>query len=133
MGDYPDAIIDFGTTDSYSTQIGELAHRLAKKFYAKTNKRNFERQIASQERRQRLLRAIKKRVDEHADKTAAAPPSDATITPPQALHKLPDPAPRTPSPLTTKFFLEHHHANTTTFPSPNEHGSHFGDGRRISE
>ncbi|KAJ7663516.1 hypothetical protein B0H17DRAFT_873532, partial [Mycena rosella] len=68
---------------------GELAHRLAKKFYAKTNKRNFERQIASQERRQRLLRAIKKRVDEHADKTAAAPPSDATITPPQAPPQAP--------------------------------------------
>jgi hypothetical protein len=53
---------------------GELAHRLAKKFYAKTNKRGFERQIARQERRQRLLRAMKRRMD--ASKAVSEPGSN---------------------------------------------------------
>ncbi|KAJ6556218.1 hypothetical protein B0H19DRAFT_1152200, partial [Mycena capillaripes] len=62
MGDYPDAIVEIGTTDSYSTQI--LSHRVAKKLYAKTNKRIFEQQIAASERRRRLALAIKKRLDD---------------------------------------------------------------------
>ncbi|KAF7293360.1 hypothetical protein MKEN_01466400 [Mycena kentingensis (nom. inval.)] len=42
----------------YSTQIGELAHRLVKYFYRRTNKRGFTAQIAKQERRRRLMRAM---------------------------------------------------------------------------
>lgn len=66
---------------------GELAHRVAKKFYARTNKRNFERQIAAHERRQRLLRAIMKRMEravptideDHTTDPAPAPaPSSST-------------------------------------------------------
>ncbi|KAF8834278.1 hypothetical protein BDN67DRAFT_992701 [Paxillus ammoniavirescens] len=38
LGDYSKSIRLFGTTDSYTTQIGELAHRLVKKFYGHTNK-----------------------------------------------------------------------------------------------
>ncbi|KAJ7666669.1 hypothetical protein DFH06DRAFT_1184435 [Mycena polygramma] len=109
FGDYPDIIPAFGTTDSYSTQIGELSHRLAKKFYARTNKRQFEIQIAAHERRRRLARGIKQRLDDAqaaaslddaSDPTAPAPP----IPPPevQSIHAPEDDIlPRTPP--------RHHH------------------------
>ncbi|KAJ3709521.1 hypothetical protein C8R42DRAFT_649336 [Lentinula raphanica] len=55
LGDYVKTIRLFGTTDSYSTQIGELAHRLVKKFYALTNKRQAASQIGKRYRRERIL------------------------------------------------------------------------------
>ncbi|KAF7307323.1 hypothetical protein MIND_00526300 [Mycena indigotica] len=58
LPDYPDAIVRFGTTDSTSTQIGELAHRLVKYLYSRTNKRDHVHQIAKHEHRRRLIRAI---------------------------------------------------------------------------
>ena len=70
LGDYAQTIELFGTTDSYTTQIvsgirnttshwwlsdigvqGELSHRLIKKFYGFTSKRNVSKQLAKQERR----------------------------------------------------------------------------------
>ncbi|KAF7974699.1 hypothetical protein HWV62_11479 [Athelia sp. TMB] len=58
LGDYVKTIRMFGTTDSYSTQTGELEHRRVKRLYGRTNKRNAVRQIARRERREtRLLRA----------------------------------------------------------------------------
>ncbi|KAF7363034.1 hypothetical protein MVEN_00655200 [Mycena venus] len=45
----------FGTTDVYSTQLGESLHRLVKRLYALTNKRDHEAQIAK--RVMRLARA----------------------------------------------------------------------------
>ncbi|KAJ7226721.1 hypothetical protein GGX14DRAFT_626860, partial [Mycena pura] len=59
MGDYVNTISIYGTLDSLSTQIGELAHRLCKMLYTKTNRRGFETQIATQERRRRILRDVK--------------------------------------------------------------------------
>ncbi|KAK0226736.1 hypothetical protein EDD85DRAFT_923411 [Armillaria nabsnona] len=58
LGDYPRAIRMFGTTDSYSTQIGEQEHHRVKLFYARTNKRSHVKQIAILERHQRRLRQI---------------------------------------------------------------------------
>ncbi|KAJ3559339.1 hypothetical protein NP233_g11288 [Leucocoprinus birnbaumii] len=59
LGDYVATIIRFGTTDSYSTQIGELEHWRIKNFYVRTNKRaSFVRQITKHERRERLIQAI---------------------------------------------------------------------------
>ncbi|KAJ6549892.1 hypothetical protein B0H19DRAFT_857319, partial [Mycena capillaripes] len=49
---------------------GELSHRLAKRLYSKSNKRNFERQIAASERRRRLALAIKRRMDDTATEKA---------------------------------------------------------------
>ncbi|KAF7317383.1 hypothetical protein HMN09_00474600 [Mycena chlorophos] len=69
--DYPRLIPIVGTTDSYSTQMGELAHRFLKRLYGKTNRRNFIKQIATHERRHRLMRAIlakKKRIALRAQK-----------------------------------------------------------------
>ncbi|KAI0257901.1 hypothetical protein BC834DRAFT_838237 [Gloeopeniophorella convolvens] len=45
LGDYVQSIKTLGTTDSTSTQIGELEHRRVKARYARTNKRNVEAQL----------------------------------------------------------------------------------------
>nr|GAT45436.1 predicted protein [Mycena chlorophos] len=58
VADYPDTIEHTGTMDSFSTQTGELAHRLVKYFYRRTNRRNHVHQIANQEHRRRLIRAM---------------------------------------------------------------------------
>nr|GAT56679.1 predicted protein [Mycena chlorophos] len=58
MPDYPLVIPEVGTMDGTSTQTGELAHRLVKRLYAKTNRRNFESQIARQEQRIRIMKAM---------------------------------------------------------------------------
>ncbi|KIJ58305.1 hypothetical protein HYDPIDRAFT_141613 [Hydnomerulius pinastri MD-312] len=55
IGDYTRTIAQFGTTDSYTTQIGELAHRVIKSSYALTNKSNAIRQIAKHEVRRRRI------------------------------------------------------------------------------
>ena len=68
LGDYAPAIRLFGGTDGFSTQVvsdvylelpnlfisgwqGELAHKIVKRLYGMTNKRNAERQIAKRVRR----------------------------------------------------------------------------------
>ncbi|CDO77154.1 hypothetical protein BN946_scf184657.g29 [Trametes cinnabarina] len=56
---YPDAIPEFGTLDGYNSQVAELEHRHAKRYYARTNKIEYTGQIASHQRRESLLRAIR--------------------------------------------------------------------------
>ncbi|KIK14293.1 hypothetical protein PISMIDRAFT_17380 [Pisolithus microcarpus 441] len=56
LGDYTRSIRMFGSTDSYTTQTGELAHRLVKKFYRRTNKRDVATGLTKQERRQTRIR-----------------------------------------------------------------------------
>ncbi|KAK0452774.1 uncharacterized protein EV420DRAFT_1700868 [Desarmillaria tabescens] len=54
MGDYPGVICAFGTTDSYSTQLGELEHRQVKRFYGRTNKnKTFAKQISHHDQKHR--------------------------------------------------------------------------------
>ncbi|KAK7682685.1 hypothetical protein QCA50_014068 [Cerrena zonata] len=63
MGDYANTITRFGTTDSYSTQAGELEHRSVKRYYGRTNKIEHTRQIARMYRRERILkRALEQRL-----------------------------------------------------------------------
>ncbi|KAI0030620.1 hypothetical protein K488DRAFT_53810 [Vararia minispora EC-137] len=45
LPDYPSSIRRFGTTDSGSTQIGEGEHRIVKRRYARTNRRDVEAQL----------------------------------------------------------------------------------------
>ncbi|PBK60412.1 hypothetical protein ARMSODRAFT_898121 [Armillaria solidipes] len=47
IADYPDQIEMFGTTDSYSTQIGELEHRTVKKRHGQTNKNKATKQLVN--------------------------------------------------------------------------------------
>ncbi|KAF8806327.1 hypothetical protein BYT27DRAFT_7224612 [Phlegmacium glaucopus] len=51
LGDYVQTICLFGGTDGFSTQLGELAHRLVKRLYGQTNKREAVGQIAKRWRR----------------------------------------------------------------------------------
>ncbi|KAF6742404.1 hypothetical protein DFP72DRAFT_1081941 [Ephemerocybe angulata] len=59
LGDYVENIRQFGTTDSYSTETGELAHRRPKQWYARTDRKEFEGQIGQIERRQARLASIR--------------------------------------------------------------------------
>ncbi|KAJ7686355.1 hypothetical protein B0H17DRAFT_1136909 [Mycena rosella] len=84
----------FGTTDSYSTQIGELSHRLVKRFYARTNKRKYGKQIAAHERRRRVLRGIKQRMQDAASTSAAQTVNESDEQPVEAatpVHLTPAP------------------------------------------
>ncbi|KAB5588477.1 hypothetical protein CTheo_8081 [Ceratobasidium theobromae] len=57
LGDYPATIKEFGTTDSYSTQIIELEHRRVKNQYKRTNHVGAVQQMTLIERREAHLRA----------------------------------------------------------------------------
>ncbi|KAG2060000.1 hypothetical protein BDR06DRAFT_967528 [Suillus hirtellus] len=58
MGDYLRTIKLFGTTDSFTTRIGELAHRAIKAFYPLTSKVDTPAQLAKHEHRRRVLRRV---------------------------------------------------------------------------
>ncbi|KAG8697132.1 hypothetical protein FRC09_008057 [Ceratobasidium sp. 395] len=57
LGDFPKAIRLFGSTDSYSTQIGELEHRRVKARARRTNQNNIAWGVATIERREAHLLA----------------------------------------------------------------------------
>ncbi|KAJ3571968.1 hypothetical protein NP233_g3408 [Leucocoprinus birnbaumii] len=57
MGDYEEHIRRFGTTDSYSTQLGEQSHCIVKQLYGMTNKKSATRQIGAKYLQQQLFRA----------------------------------------------------------------------------
>ncbi|KAL5537155.1 hypothetical protein ACEPAF_978 [Sanghuangporus sanghuang] len=63
LGEYAQAIRRFGTTDSYSTQIGESQHKRVKRMYGRTNKRNAAKDVSKLEGRGRALNRIKSRMD----------------------------------------------------------------------
>ncbi|KAF5356693.1 hypothetical protein D9758_013746 [Tetrapyrgos nigripes] len=61
LADYAPTICRKGTTDNYSTQIGEQEHRLVKIFYVRTNRRNFVFQISKQNAHKHCSEAIAQR------------------------------------------------------------------------
>ena len=86
LGDYVRHIRFFGTTDSYSTQLvsnclvhrseladtwqGELAHRLIKRFYGLTNKKDPMNQIGKKYNRHEALRPSADHSELHETKEA---------------------------------------------------------------
>ncbi|KAI0309196.1 hypothetical protein OF83DRAFT_1089234 [Amylostereum chailletii] len=58
LGDYVDYIRSHGTTDSYTTQIGEHQHRVTKAWYARTNFRSPEAQLVKINIRESRLRLM---------------------------------------------------------------------------
>ncbi|KAG6903960.1 hypothetical protein DXG01_013669, partial [Tephrocybe rancida] len=69
IGDYASTIQTFGTVDSYSTETGELEHRVPKGNYKRTSKKfNFQRQLVQIERRQARLRRIEQSVEPPTDR-----------------------------------------------------------------
>ncbi|KAL4261253.1 hypothetical protein AB1N83_010639 [Pleurotus pulmonarius] len=75
LGDYVETIRNLGTSESYSTQVGELEHRRVKRLYSRTNKNNYEEQIAKQEQRQRTLREVRRRLNDMDTELAGAVPA----------------------------------------------------------
>ncbi|KAG6904869.1 hypothetical protein DXG01_006556 [Tephrocybe rancida] len=63
MGDYTATIKKYGTTDSYSTEPGELEHWWPKGNYKRTSKKHFQKQLAQIEWHQARLRRIKAWMD----------------------------------------------------------------------
>ncbi|KAF7422998.1 hypothetical protein PC9H_011162 [Pleurotus ostreatus] len=74
LGDYANTIQQLGTSESWSTQVGELEHRRVKRLYGRTNKNKYEEQIAKQEQRQRTLREVRRRLEAIDGAVADAPP-----------------------------------------------------------
>ncbi|KAF8874231.1 hypothetical protein BD779DRAFT_1476607 [Infundibulicybe gibba] len=62
LGDYVRSIRTYGTSDSYSTQTGELEHRRVKKFYPRSQKSQFTRGIAKLQRREQILHRMKQKI-----------------------------------------------------------------------
>ncbi|KIJ60801.1 hypothetical protein HYDPIDRAFT_58430, partial [Hydnomerulius pinastri MD-312] len=60
LGDYPNTIRRYGTTDSYSTQQGELEHRCSKRRFPRSGKKKdgMVRSIANQEAIERFVRKV---------------------------------------------------------------------------
>ncbi|TEB22930.1 hypothetical protein FA13DRAFT_1590392, partial [Coprinellus micaceus] len=59
LGDYTSYIRFFGTSDSFSTETGELFHRLPKSWFERTDRRAYEGQLSQIERRQARLAQIR--------------------------------------------------------------------------
>ncbi|KIK75878.1 hypothetical protein PAXRUDRAFT_18604 [Paxillus rubicundulus Ve08.2h10] len=60
LADYPSTIRQYGTTDSYSTQLGELEHRRSKRRFPRSGKKKggMVRSIANQEAIERFIRKV---------------------------------------------------------------------------
>ncbi|KAH7904506.1 hypothetical protein BJ138DRAFT_1019068 [Hygrophoropsis aurantiaca] len=59
LGDYVECIRRYGTTDSYSTEVGELEHRTPKGWYRRTSRKDYVKQMTQIERRQARIRRIR--------------------------------------------------------------------------
>ncbi|KAJ8088849.1 hypothetical protein PM082_014095 [Marasmius tenuissimus] len=75
-----------GTTDNYSTQIGELEHRRVKRFYARTNKAKFVKQVANHERREQIIRRIEARVVKGKEPQKPSDSEPPLVTSPNTHH-----------------------------------------------
>ncbi|KAJ7676829.1 hypothetical protein DFH06DRAFT_1428694 [Mycena polygramma] len=88
MGDYAPTIRLFSPTDSYSTQLGESLHRLVKRLYAVTNKRNHTAQIAARYMRLKRARAAARRAKGHSHHAAFGDDDPLGATPPDVHHHM---------------------------------------------
>ncbi|KAG2029658.1 hypothetical protein BDR03DRAFT_936805 [Suillus americanus] len=84
LGNYVASIHLFGTTDSYSTEPGELEHHTPKGRYQRTNKRAFIHQLTRIERREACLRRIKQRQSQQGSHIEA----NAIASDPQLHHHI---------------------------------------------
>ncbi|KAJ3531527.1 hypothetical protein NMY22_g8114 [Coprinellus aureogranulatus] len=63
LGDYVKTIRTFGTTDNYSTELGELHHRSPKRWYRRSSKRNFRPEVLRHERKVVRMRKLRQRLE----------------------------------------------------------------------
>ncbi|TEB24923.1 hypothetical protein FA13DRAFT_1796782 [Coprinellus micaceus] len=64
LGDYTAIIRQLGTTDSYSTQTGELYHREPKSWYPRTDRKDYQLQLSHIERRKARLSRIRAEMED---------------------------------------------------------------------
>lgn len=120
LGDYAAYIRKYGTTDNYSTQIvglsisflknlsaylsikGEVEHKRVKKFYPRTQKKQYTKGIAKQIERERVLKLISQS-DPYLPQVIGHPESLETTTANQVTEGLPLVSP-----------YEHHQMSTET-------------------
>ncbi|KAG9094476.1 hypothetical protein FRC06_010774 [Ceratobasidium sp. 370] len=77
FGDFPGSVEKFGTTDSYSTQIGELQNRKFKAQYMRTNKRDAVEQMTEIDDIMAALQDIDKELEQWQKAQALVPPIDS--------------------------------------------------------
>ncbi|KAL0563662.1 hypothetical protein V5O48_018402 [Marasmius crinis-equi] len=58
IGDYVESILEYGTTDSYSTRNSECQHQQVKHFYRRSSKQNYTKQAVHHERCSRVIRIM---------------------------------------------------------------------------
>ncbi|KAH6908719.1 hypothetical protein BKA70DRAFT_1426611 [Coprinopsis sp. MPI-PUGE-AT-0042] len=76
LADYTASIRQYGTTDSYSSERGEVEHKLPKSWYPRTDKKGYRMQMAKIERRRASHRRIRQLVKplKSARKRRTGPP-----------------------------------------------------------
>ncbi|KAJ2929664.1 hypothetical protein H1R20_g7412, partial [Candolleomyces eurysporus] len=63
LGDYVKTIRTFGTCDSFTTEVGELMHRLPKKWYRRSSKKKICEEVVRHERKAAHIRAIRTQIN----------------------------------------------------------------------
>ncbi|KAK7456333.1 hypothetical protein VKT23_010580 [Stygiomarasmius scandens] len=93
LGHYVQFIRLYGTTDNYTTQIGELEHCQVKHFYAHTNRTfKFVHQVTALEKRKRIVESIKLRQQEssHGPTVPFEHSNPLPVTSPKLHYKISD-------------------------------------------
>ncbi|KAJ7737919.1 hypothetical protein DFH07DRAFT_752764, partial [Mycena maculata] len=88
MGDYVPTIRRVGTTDSYSTQIGELQHRVVKRWNGRSNKNNPIPQIIKMDVREAAHERMQQEISHLVPDTAQAPASAPAPIPIEDHHRI---------------------------------------------
>ncbi|KAH7918336.1 hypothetical protein BV22DRAFT_1134671 [Leucogyrophana mollusca] len=88
LGDYADCIRRYGTTDSYSTEPGELEHRRPKRWYTRTSRKQYVKQITKIERRQARIRHIREQLGNQVTRDARGDESDSMAHSPEVHHVI---------------------------------------------
>ncbi|KAG9093796.1 hypothetical protein FRC06_011372 [Ceratobasidium sp. 370] len=86
LGDHPESIMHVGTTDSVSTQTGELLHRHSKRRYMRTNGREYLLQMGKIQRIETRLSDIKRDLTDLNQSSTSQSKSSPT-TPPLITHE----------------------------------------------
>ncbi|TFK18413.1 hypothetical protein FA15DRAFT_603337 [Coprinopsis marcescibilis] len=84
LGDYPQSIKKYGPVDAYSSELGEMLHKLPKDWFSRTNRRNVRRQITRIERRKGRLKTLaRKHSDQLSHQDLPSPEKQAPSADPE--------------------------------------------------
>ncbi|KAH6881005.1 hypothetical protein BKA70DRAFT_1342256 [Coprinopsis sp. MPI-PUGE-AT-0042] len=86
LGHYVQAIRSYGTTDSFTSEIGETNHPVIKTWYKRTDRRKYSMQFSKISRRQARFRRMKARLFQSSGDDCSSPrPSGAHLANPVVL------------------------------------------------